>query len=121
MHTRIKQLRKTLSLNQSEFGSRLGVTQTAVTAWESGTRILRDAIIQSICREFHVNEAWLRTGEGEMFVSMDRYDELMEAAGRFFATETDEFRLRFVRSVLTFGEAEWEALERYCKYLTGDN
>lgn len=121
MDERIKALRKHLGLNQTEFGVRIGVKQTTIAGYERGVSTPMDPVISVICREFHVNEAWLRTGEGEMFVSMDRYDELMEAAGRFFATETDEFRLRFVRSVLTFGEAEWEALERYCKYLTGDN
>lgn len=30
-------------------------------------------MILSICREFNVNETWLRTGEGKMFVQPDTF------------------------------------------------
>ena len=122
MNTRIKAVRKTAKLNQTEFGARIGVGQAAVAAWESGTRSPMDAIIQSICREFNVDERWLRTGEGEMFRARDRMDELMESAGRFFANETDEFRLRFAKMVFNWSDAEWEALFHYAQQLlSGDD
>ena len=121
MNNRIRTIRKSVGLNQTDFGARIGVKQTAVAAWESGTRTPMDAIIQSICREFNVNELWLRTGEGEMFRKLDRMDELMEATGRFFANETNEFRLRFVSAAIHFTPAQWEALEAYCKLLLGEN
>lgn len=39
---------------------------------------ITDRILYDICREFNVNEFWLRTGEGEMFIqpetfSLDEY------------------------------------------------
>ena len=68
MNQRLKLLRKQFNLNQSDFALRIGVSQSAVAAWESGIRNPIDAIVQSICREFGVSEAWLRTGEGTMFV-----------------------------------------------------
>lgn len=67
MKDRIKMIRKNSNLNQTEFGSRIGVKQSAVTGYESGTRTPIDAIIISICREFNVREKWLRTGEGDMY------------------------------------------------------
>lgn len=121
MNNRIRTIRKSVGLNQTDFGARIGVKQTAVAAWESGTRTPMDAIIQSICREFNVNELWLRTGEGEMFRKLDKMDELMEAVGRFFANETDEFRLRFVSAAIHFTDAQWQALEAYCKLLLGED
>ena len=121
MNTRIKAVRKTAKLNQTEFGARIGVGQAAVAAWESGTRSPMDAIIQSICREFNVDEHWLRTGEGEMFRARDRMDELMESAGRFFANETDEFRLRFAKMVFNWSDAEWEALYHYAQQLLSED
>lgn len=67
MKNRIKELRKVLNLNQTEFGTRIGLKQSAVTAYETGVRNPLDTVITSICREFNVSEEWLRTGSGEMF------------------------------------------------------
>ena len=67
MNTRIKELRVALGMTLEEFGSRIRVTRAAVSKWENGDRGVADSMIVSICREFGVNEQWLRTGEGEMF------------------------------------------------------
>lgn len=64
---RIKQLRKALGLTQAKFGEIIGLKQNSVALIEAG-RETSDQTIFAICREFRVNEAWLRTGEGEMFV-----------------------------------------------------
>lgn len=119
MNARIKAIRKSVGLNQTEFGARIGVKQTTIAGYETGASTPMDAVISSICREFGVDEHWLRTGEGEMFRARDRMDELMEAAGRFFANETDEFRLRFVKMVFNWSDAEWEALLHYAQQLLG--
>lgn len=67
MNERIKELRDALGITLEEFGSRLGVTRTAISRLERGNRGVTDQMTISICREFGVNEHWLRTGEGEMF------------------------------------------------------
>ena len=64
---RIKEIRKTLGLTLEKFGEKLGVTKTAISRIEKGERGLTEQMTKSICREFNVNEAWLRTGEGNMF------------------------------------------------------
>ncbi len=78
MENRIKELRKTLGLNQTDFGTRVGVKQTTVAGYESGARVPIDAVIASICREFNVNEHWLRTGEGEMFIPVSQDEEFIQ-------------------------------------------
>ena len=121
MNARIKAIRKTVGLNQTEFGARIGVKQTTIAGYETGASTPMDAVISSICREFNVDERWLRTGEGEMFRARDRMDELMESVGRFFANETDEFRLRFAKMVFNWSDAEWEALFHYAQQLLSDD
>ena len=121
MNTRIKAIRKTVGLNQTEFGARIGVKQTTIAGYETGASTPMDAVISSICREFNVDEHWLRTGEGEMFRARDRMDELMESAGRFFSNETDEFRLRFAKMVFNWSDAEWEALFHYAQQLLSED
>ena len=68
MKDRIRQLRKELGMNQTDFGERIGVKQGSIAGYESGARTPLHAVVASICREFNVNEEWLRNGTGKMFV-----------------------------------------------------
>lgn len=76
---RIKQLRKTLGMTQEKFAERIGLKRNSVALIELG-RETSDQTIFAICREFRVNEAWLRTGAGDMFVPSPAsiVDELAE-------------------------------------------
>lgn len=78
MNERIKQIRKALKLTQQEFADRLGIKRGGVANYELGRNKPIDAVISLICREFNVNEEWLRHGTGEMFqeqstLSLDDY------------------------------------------------
>ena len=73
MNSRIKNIRKEFALNQDEFGARLGITGSGLSNIENGKRNVTEQMILAICREFAVNEKWLRTGEGAMFVETDDY------------------------------------------------
>ena len=64
---RVHIIRKHYGLTMEKFGERLGVRKTSISNIENGIRSLTEQMTLSICREFNVNEAWLRTGEGEMF------------------------------------------------------
>lgn len=70
MKDRIRQLRKELGLNQTEFGERIGVKQTTIAGYETGAKNPMESVVLSICREFNVNEDWLRNGTGEMFLKI---------------------------------------------------
>ncbi|WP_285823931.1 helix-turn-helix domain-containing protein [Schaedlerella arabinosiphila] len=81
MNERIKKLRKTLDLTQQKFADKLCVKRNTVGQWEIGRNELTDAAILSICREFNVNEEWLRTGEGEMFEKLTEQQEILKYTG----------------------------------------
>ena len=76
MNNRIKFLRKSLNLTQQEFADKLNIKRGAVSNYEIGRNQPIDAVISLICREFNVNENWLRSGEGEMFLPVE--DEVGE-------------------------------------------
>lgn len=84
MQNRIKEIRRTFKLTQSEFGERIGVKGNTVTGYETGVRAPSDAVIKSICREFNCNEDWLRGGTGDMFGTDDR-DSVTQAFGELAA------------------------------------
>lgn len=68
MNERLKELRKTLKLTQQEFADKLNIKRGAIANYEIGRNEPIDAVISLICKEFNVNENWLREGVGEMFL-----------------------------------------------------
>ena len=68
MNERIRELRIMLGLSQEDFGAKIGLkSKASVSKIEKGVNGTTDQTIKSICREFGVDEAWLRTGTGEPF------------------------------------------------------
>ena len=67
MNTRIKEIRKKDGSSQEKFGKVIGVSRDTIANIEAGRIEIKDIFITSICREFSINEEWLRTGKGEMY------------------------------------------------------
>lgn len=80
---RVRTLRKDQHLTLEKFGEKLGITRSAVSNIESGNRNVTDQMRRSICREFGVREAWLRSGTGNMYEpqAKDALDVLTEEFG----------------------------------------
>lgn len=70
---RVKELRKFLRLSQAAFGEKIGLSKDMVGNIEYARVILKDHIIKLICTEFNVSEHWLRTGQGEMFNTEEKF------------------------------------------------
>jgi len=77
-NTRIKTIRKTLGLNQTDFAKQIGLTQTSLTMIENGKRNLTDKNIKIISSTYNINEQWIRTGEGDIFNSSPYEKEFLE-------------------------------------------
>lgn len=92
MNERIKEIRKVMQLNQTEFGEKIGVKQGTVAGYENGSRTPLDAVITAICREFNVSEIWLRTGEGEMFVDLGKDAELTQILAEIQVSDDDTIK-----------------------------
>ena len=112
MKDRIRQLRKHLKMNQSDFGEKVGVKGNTVGNYELGLRCPSDAVIFSICREFNVNEEWIRNGAGEMFVDLSKEEYIAEFIGRILKDKEDSFKKRYIAMLSKLDEAGWEALEK---------
>lgn len=116
---RIKKLRKELDLTQQELGKRIGIKPNSISLIESGNRNASEQVILSICREFNVSEAWLRTGEGEMFVERSESDELAAAVERLITGESAEFKRRLINALSTLKDEHWILLEEKLKEIVG--
>lgn len=108
---RIRKLRKALDLTQSEFARRIGSSQNSMANYETGHRNPSSSVINNICKEFHVSEEWLRTGSGEMFITMTRDDEISAFVEKVLHSESDSFKRRFIAALCHLNEAGWEALD----------
>lgn len=117
MKDRIKALRKALSLNQTDFGSKIGVKQSAVAAYESGSRTPLDSVIVSICREFGANERWLRTGEGEMLMHLSREEEIMRFAATVIRDPSSEFQRQALAVLAKLTPEQWQLMEEMARKL----
>lgn len=76
INERVKFVRKSLKMNQTEFGRHLALSQNSLSQIEVGTYNVTDKIVKLICFQFKISEHWLRTGEGNMFV--ETADDLVQ-------------------------------------------
>ena len=102
MNERIKQLRKSLGLSQTEFGEKLGITASGISLIESGKINPADTTIRLIVSQYHVNAVWLRTGEGPMMEALDT-DALVDRA----MPNDSEWARSIMKAFARLPDSEW--------------
>lgn len=112
---RIKEARKSKGMTQQAFADAIGLKRNTVATYEMGKAMPSDRTISDICREFGVNEIWLREGIGEMFQQRSRSEEL----AAFFGDVQAEggFKEAFLTVLARLGPEEWELIERKAREL----
>ena len=122
INARIKQLRKKKKLNQTEFGSVIGLKNSAISKMEQEGSVVVDQNIQLICEKFQVRRDWLVDGTGEMFAERTKKDELMEWAERVSQSPHDSFPYRLAEVLAKLNEPQWKMLEQiFDKIMTEGN
>ena len=120
MKDRIKKIRKELDLTQQKFADRIGVKQNTVAQYEMGRNIPIDSVISLICREFNVNEDWLRTGQGDMFIKPSRNEEMARLTKMLLNEEEDSFKNRLISVLANLTEEQWELLAEISEKLSNE-
>lgn len=118
---RVKTVRKADSLTLAKFGNRIGITAASLSNIELGKTNPSDQTIRSICREFKVNEIWLRTGDGEMHQALTENEELAAYLGEVMSDEPESFRRRLTMEMKNWTPEVWRMLEDICKRLSAEN
>lgn len=117
---RIKELRKDLKLTQQKFSEKLGLKRQTIAAYEIGNIEPSDSTLLLICREFNVNEHWLRTGEGDMYIEKERIQAILDFVNNL-QKKPDSFQTRFLESMIKLDEKDWEDIERLFDKLSSNN
>lgn len=112
MNERIKQIRTESGLNQTDFAKRISVSRSAVCKMESGENSPSEQTIKLICREFSVNENWLRTGNETMFLESKKNDMISKMLGDVIKADESDFKRRLVSALSKLDDAGWDSLEK---------
>ena len=113
MAERIKLLRKALGLTQQEFSDTIKVKRSTLATYESGRNDPIDAVITLICREFDVNEKWLRFGTGEMFIEKTEDEEISEMLADIQLSGSGSFKHRLAVALARPDDDGWKWLEEF--------
>lgn len=112
MKERIKQLRNSLGLTQQKFADRLGLKRQTIAAYEIGNIEPSDSTLLLICREFNVNENWLRTGTGEPTIKRTRSQEIGAFASEIMDLPDENIKKRLIEALVKLDEKDWEIIAK---------
>ncbi len=113
MNERFKQIRKALGMTQDEFSSKISLSRNFIAQIESGTKTPSDRTVSDVCREFNVNEDWLRTGNGEMFIPETKDEQITNMLADVLKSEDSDFKKRLIVALSKLDEPGWNALEKF--------
>ena len=116
INERVKEVRSHEGMTMERFGECIGVQRSAVSKIEKGIVGVSEQVIRLICREFHVSEQWLRTGEGDMY--MPEQDDFLGKLVKEY--DLDPLRARFMRSFLELDTDEMQSVLKFMKACVGD-
>lgn len=113
INERIAAVVKASGMTKTAFAEKINVSQPHVSRMVSGESIPSDRTISDICRVFGVSETWLRTGEGEMHLNLDRKEELTAIFAQIAAS--DDAKARLVKAFAMLPDEAYPKLEEYIK------
>lgn len=100
MNERILELRKSLNLSQTDFGEQIGMKASSISDIENNRVQISDRTIIAICSKFNVNEEWLKTGNGNMFLEYDKKHDEFFSVFQNLKEPLQDFLIRTARDLL---------------------
>ena len=96
----------------------IGLKKSALSLIESGRNAVTPQVVKSICREFNVNEEWLRDGTGEMFAIPE--DETAAIVSDLLESRNNQFYdliLDIVKTYQTLSPMDQDIIKKFCQQL----
>lgn len=115
MHTRITIIRKSAEMTQEQFAQTMGISKNYVNLIENGKKKPGNRLISDICRKYHINEEWLRTGKGEMHQTVDINFESICADIGVHDPKAKEAIMKYYELSQDDKELWWRYVERFMK------
>ena len=102
---RIKQLRDSAAMTQSELGKFLGVTDRAVSTWELGLAMPRMGKVQKMADRFGVTVSWIIEGESATLTALENQ------------IDSNSEQTRLLEAIADFSNKEMEELIMYAEII----
>lgn len=108
MQERLTLLLSSISMTQAAFAEKIGVAPSTVSQWLNGKRIPSEAVIRHICQTYHVSQAWLESGEGNMYLS----DHSSQISHIEKMMEDHPAAKMIVNSLTRLNDQDWNVVEK---------
>lgn len=112
MNERIKEIRIKFGLTQQEFADKIKVKRNTVATYEMGRSVPSDSAIALICKEFNINEEWLRNGIGEPYIEVSKDMQIAAMLADIQKSGTDNFKHRLISALAQLDDSDWDSLEK---------
>ena len=115
MKERLKEIRKSNpnGKTQETFANYLEISKENISSYESGRRNPSDAFIKLVCEKCNVNEDWLRTGNGEMFMPETRDEQISKMLADVMKSEDGNFKKKLISALAQLDKDGWDKLEEF--------
>ena len=115
MKERLKEIRKSNpnGKTQETFANYLEISKENISSYESGRRNPSDAFIKLVCEKCNVNEDWLRTGNGEMFMSETKDEQISKMLADVMKSEDGNFKKKLISALAQLDKDGWDKLEEF--------
>lgn len=111
IHERIGAVVRDSGLTKTAFAKRVGISQAMVSMLCSGATAPSNQTIKSICREFGIQEDWLRHGLEPMRAVVSREEEISELVGRAL-NGSNELKKAVIRMICSRTDEELAVLDK---------
>lgn len=118
MKDRILKIRKDAKMTQDAFAEKLNLSKNFVWMLEKGERVPSDRTISDICREFNVNEKWLKTGIGEPKLEVSKKQQIGIFANEVMMLPDNNIKNRLIAALAKLDERDWETIIKIAESLT---
>nr|DAZ52093.1 MAG TPA: helix-turn-helix domain protein [Caudoviricetes sp.] len=116
---RLKKARRAANLTQEKLAEKVKLKQNTIATYEMGRLTPSDQTISVICNELNIREDWLRSGDGEMYVTKPKDVVINEFMDDVLEDQPESFRRRLIAAMARWTEKDWEDLARLAETLTG--
>lgn len=116
---RLIKIREDKGYNQEKFALELGLSRNFINQVENRKKNISDRTISDICREFDVNEDWLRNGTGEMFRPISKSDQIADMISDVMKSDEEDFKRRLISALARLDNDGWESLEHLIDMISG--